>query len=47
MKKIIILICIFSLTLSGCKENYSNGERIGFITKLTKRELSGTHGKLK
>lgn len=37
MKKIIILICIFSLTLSGCKENYSNGERIGFITKLTKK----------
>jgi len=31
----IFLVVIFSMTITSCEENYSNGERIGLITKFT------------
>lgn len=37
--KSIALICLASLGLIGCSENYSNGERIGFVTKFSQRGL--------
>lgn len=37
MKKYLLLILLISLLFSACTENYSNGERIGFITKFTKK----------
>lgn len=35
MKKILILSLILSLCLAACGPNYSNGERIGVVTKLS------------
>ena len=37
--KSLLLIGLVSLTLVGCTENYSNGERIGFVTKFSERGL--------
>lgn len=37
--KSLLLIGLVSLTLIGCTENYSNGERIGFVTKFSDRGL--------
>ena len=38
MKKITLLICCMLLMLvtTSCVENYSNGERIGVVTKFSK-----------
>jgi hypothetical protein len=36
MKKIIFAILV-ALTFQSCSENYSNGERIGFLTKFSQR----------
>jgi len=38
MKKILGVI-LFSLVLASCTENYSNGERIGMITKFSQKGL--------
>jgi hypothetical protein len=38
MKKILLLLFI-SVTLFSCTENYSNGERVGMITKFSKKGL--------
>lgn len=37
--KSLLLIGLVSLTLIGCTENYSNGERIGFVTKFSQKGL--------
>ena len=37
--KSLLLIGLVSLSLIGCTENYSNGERIGFVTKFSERGL--------
>jgi hypothetical protein len=37
--KLFILTLIILPTLIGCSENYSNGERIGFITKFSNKGL--------
>lgn len=37
--KSLLLIGLVSLTLIGCSENYSNGERIGFVTKFSQKGL--------
>ena len=39
MKNTLFALALFSLTLVGCSENYSNGERIGFVTKFSNRGL--------
>ena len=39
MKKVIICGLIGILGLSSCTENYSNGERIGMITKFSEKGL--------
>ena len=40
MKNALVTLAILSvLTLVGCTENYSNGERIGFVTKFSERGL--------
>lgn len=39
MKKIFLILFISTFMISGCTENYSNGERVGFITKLTKKGI--------
>lgn len=39
MKKTFLILFISALFISGCTENYSNGERVGFITKLTKKGI--------
>ena len=39
MKNTLFGLALFSLTLVGCSENYSNGERIGFVTKFSNRGL--------
>lgn len=41
MKKILLSLVFVSIALifTSCTENYSNGERIGFITKFTKKGL--------
>jgi hypothetical protein len=40
MKKIIYLLFVFmTLIVMSCSENYSNGERIGFLTKFSKKGL--------
>jgi AAA15 family ATPase/GTPase len=36
---LLFALALFSLTLVGCSENYSNGERIGFVTKFSNRGL--------
>jgi len=38
MKK-LLLILLVSPIFSSCSENYSNGERIGFITKFTEKGM--------
>ncbi len=38
-KLLTILTFMFTITIIGCSENYSNGERIGFITKFSSRGL--------
>jgi hypothetical protein len=38
MKK-LLLIATMILLLSSCSENYSNGERIGFITKFSDKGI--------
>lgn len=37
--KSLLLIGLVSLSLIGCTENYSNGERIGFVTKFSQKGL--------
>jgi hypothetical protein len=39
MKNTLFALALFSLALVGCSENYSNGERIGFVTKFSNRGL--------
>ena len=39
MKNTLFVLTLLSLTLVGCSENYSNGERIGFVTKFSNRGL--------
>jgi hypothetical protein len=42
MKKLILLFVIigfFAASLTSCTENYSNGERIGFVTKFSRKGL--------
>jgi hypothetical protein len=39
MKNTLFALALISLTLVGCSENYSNGERIGFVTKFSNRGL--------
>lgn len=40
MKRILFwLLAISTLALTSCSENYSNGERIGFITKFSNRGI--------
>ena len=39
MKNTLFALLLLSLTLFGCSENYSNGERIGFVTKFSNRGL--------
>ena len=39
MKNTLFALALFSLILVGCSENYSNGERIGFVTKFSNRGL--------
>lgn len=39
MKSKILIALVFGLVLVGCSENYSNGERIGFVTKFSQRGL--------
>lgn len=37
MKKILLLLmAIMCLTLTSCKEQFSNGERVGTVTKFSK-----------
>lgn len=37
MKKILLLLFLSSFFLTSCMENYSNGERIGFVTKFSQK----------
>lgn len=39
--KVVALVglAIVALSASGCSENYSNGERIGFVTKFSQRGI--------
>ena len=37
--KFIFLALVATLTMTSCTENYSNGERIGMITKFSKKGL--------
>ena len=42
MKKLIIIplvLLFFTMLLSSCSENYSNGERIGLVTQFSKRGM--------
>lgn len=40
MKQILSLILLISIiTLTGCSENYSNGERIGLVTQFSHKGL--------
>lgn len=39
MKTKLIIALLSILTLVGCTENYSNGERIGFVTKFSQKGL--------
>jgi len=42
MKRLMILFAVSIITLSvmtSCSENYSNGERIGFVTKFSQKGL--------
>lgn len=34
-----LFICVIALSLQSCSENYSNGERIGFVTKFSQAGL--------
>ena len=36
MKKVLFIIVVSLLVFTSCIENYSNGERIGVITKFSK-----------
>jgi len=37
--KRILFIAMIALLLSACSENYSNGERIGFVTKFSEKGI--------
>lgn len=39
MKKLIFLLSIVTIFLTSCSNNYSNGERIGTVNKLSKKGL--------
>lgn len=39
MKKLFLLLSIVSIFLTSCSNNYSNGERIGTVNKLSKKGL--------
>lgn len=40
MKKLFLILTVLStVLLSSCTENFSNGERIGYITKFSERGL--------
>ena len=45
MKKILLfLMAVMCLTLTSCKEHFSDGERVGTVTKLVKLESFGFPG---
>jgi len=37
MKKIILLLLTFSLIFTSCSENYSNGNRVGYLAKFSQK----------
>lgn len=39
MKKIVMLVVVLVSILSGCGSNYSQGERVGIVTKLSEKGL--------
>ena len=39
MKKILLFLFAVMLVFSSCSDNYSNGERIGFVNKFSKKGL--------
>jgi hypothetical protein len=39
MKKLILFLSVITLFLTSCSNNYSNGERIGTVNKLSKKGL--------
>lgn len=39
MKRIVIMISLALMLLTSCRENYSNGERIGTITRFSEKGL--------
>lgn len=39
MKKIIFLLSVVTIFLTSCSNNYSNGERIGTVNKVSKKGL--------
>ena len=39
MRKTMFLLLVAMLTLASCSENYSNGERIGVITRFSQKGL--------
>jgi len=38
-KQIFLLLTVVAFTTMSCSENYSNGERIGFLTKFSEKGL--------